>query len=181
MYFDYEQNRIHDFIKKENLKIKFILNTHGHIDHILGNNYTREITGAKVYMHKKDWFMLDGILDYAEMFGITLNEKPIVDEEFTEETELIIGDTKLNFLHTPGHSPGGCCIIDHKNKVVFCGDVIFKDSIGRTDLPKCSYEDLIKSIKEKLFVNCGDDYKLYPGHNEPTDIGTEKKYNQFLI
>ena len=86
----------------------------------------------------------------------------------------------MEIIHTPGHSRGGICILDKKNKTIFTGDVLFRESIGRTDLHGGDYETLISSIKNKIFKNCDDDFVIYPGHNESSTIGYEKKNNPFL-
>jgi len=111
---------------------------------------------------------------------LPIDVQPSIKNFITEETKIKIGMTELNFIHTPGHSPGGICIVDFPEKNIFCGDLIFQSSIGRTDLPGGDYDILINSIMNKLFVKCADDFNLYPGHNEPTTVGREKKYNPFL-
>ena len=171
---------VFDFIRKNNIKINCIINTHGHIDHIAGINSVRDTFGIKSYLHKNDIFLTESILDYSEMFGFELNEKPVIDEYITENLELTAGDIRLKFIHTPGHSPGGICAVDHVNKTVFCGDLLFRNSIGRTDLPGGSTEILLDSIVNKLFRECQDDYIVCPGHMEATTIYEEKNFNQFL-
>ncbi len=176
-----EFEEIDEFIDENKLVLKFVLITHGHIDHILGINYLVKKYNIQAYMHKGDKFLVEHILDYAESFGFHLEEIPEINMEITSGLNLRLGNTSLEFLHTPGHSPGGICIIDRKNKIIFCGDLIFRDSIGRTDLPKSDFNTLMNSIKEVLFTRCEDDFKLFPGHMEPTTIEQEKNHNQFLI
>lgn len=176
-----ELDNIKNFIDINKLKVKYIIITHGHIDHILANNYFRNLYNVKSYMHKGDFKLLDNILDYSEMFGFILDEKPIIDEEINNKTLIKVGNLNFSFLHTPGHSNGSVCMIDHMNKNVFCGDLIFNNSIGRTDLPGGNYNEIIQSIKEKLFAECTDDYTLYPGHMSKTTVYQEKKFNRFLI
>lgn|SRR5690606_11954435 len=180
VYSQEEKDTLRKLIDENNINIKHIINTHGHIDHILGNKFAKELFNVPIYMHKDDEFLLDNALKQAEMMGIPLEEQPPIDEYITEDTIIKAGDTEFRFIHTPGHSPGSVCAIDDKNKVVFCGDVVFKNSIGRTDLAGGSMDTLLSSIKNKLFKECGDEYELLPGHMEPTNVGDEKKYNPFL-
>jgi glyoxylase-like metal-dependent hydrolase (beta-lactamase superfamily II) len=175
-----EFRAVYNFIRKNNIKIKYIINTHGHIDHIAGLNPVRETFAVKSYLHNNDTFLIDTILDYSEMFGFELNEKPFIDEYITDSLELTAGDLTLKFIHTPGHSPGGVCAVDHFNKTVFCGDLIFRNSVGRTDLPGGNTEILFDSIKNRLFTECEDDYILCPGHMDATTVYEEKNFNQFL-
>lgn len=175
-----EFGTVFNFIRENNISLKYIINTHGHIDHIVGLNQIRNSFGVKSYLHKNDVFLIDTILDYSEMFGFELDEKPVIDEHITDNLELTAGDISLKFLHTPGHSPGGVCAIDHINKTVFCGDLIFRNSVGRTDLPGGNTEILFDSIRNKLFRECGEDYILCPGHMDATTVYEEKNFNQFL-
>lgn len=175
-----EFNVVYNFITKNNIKISSIINTHGHIDHIAGLNIVRETFGIKSYLHKDDMFLIDTIMEYSEMFGFDLTEKPIIDEFITEDLELSAGDITLSFIHTPGHSPGGICAVDKFNKIVFCGDLIFRNSIGRTDLPGGNTEMIYDSIINKLFRQCKDDFMLCPGHMENSTIYEERNFNQFL-
>lgn len=177
---DEEFTCVFNFIRKNNIKINCIINTHGHIDHIVGVNILRETFGIKSYLHKDDMFLIETIMEYSNMFGFDLSEKPIIDDYLTSNLELSAGDLKLNIIHTPGHSPGGICAIDHSNKIVFCGDLIFRNSIGRTDLPGGNTEMIYDSIINKLFRQCKDDYILCPGHMENSTIYEERNFNQFL-
>jgi glyoxylase-like metal-dependent hydrolase (beta-lactamase superfamily II) len=175
-----EEDIIKNYIKDNKINIKYILNTHGHIDHILGNKFAKDTFNVPMLIHKDDLFFIDRSLEQSQMFGIDILKSPDFDDFLTEDSEINLNETKLNFIHTPGHSPGSVCLVDHKNKNIFCGDLIFKNSIGRTDLPMGSYDVLIDSIKNKLFAKCSDDYTLYPGHMEATTIINEKQNNPFL-
>jgi len=176
-----EKKQITDFVESNRIKVKYIINTHGHLDHILGNNFAKNYFKVPVYMHKEDNFMLKESKEQARFFGLDFPEPPPTDVFINEDTVLTINDTDLTFINTPGHSPGSVCIIDHKNKNVFCGDLIFNKAIGRTDLQGGDLNTLISSVKNKLFKVCSDDYKLYPGHMDDTNIKDEKSSNPFLI
>ncbi|MBK7255524.1 MAG: MBL fold metallo-hydrolase [Ignavibacteria bacterium] len=175
-----EKDSIANFITDNGLKIRYIINTHGHIDHILGNVFAKDTFKVPIYMHKDDEFLITYVNEQARFFGLDFPPPPPVDEFITEDTVLKVNGTELKFIHTPGHSPGSVCIIDDKTKTVFCGDLVFKNSIGRTDLQGGDINILLNSVKNKLFKVCTNDYKLYPGHLETTDVGTEKKFNPFL-
>lgn len=175
-----EKDALLNFINENNLKVNFIINTHGHIDHILGNKFSKDEFAVPVYMHKGDEFLITAVKEQARFFGLEIPAQPPVDEYITEETVICIGNCFLNFISTPGHSPGSVCIIDKDNKNVFCGDLIFKNSVGRTDLQGGDFNLLLNSVRNKLFRICSDDFRLYPGHMEVTDIKSEKRSNPFL-
>jgi len=179
-YTKYEQDELLGFLDRNNIRIKYILNTHGHIDHILGSSFAVENFRVPSYIHMDDLFLYERGMEQAVLYGFQIQTLPVLKDFIDENLLLEIGSNKLNFIHTPGHSPGGVCIIDHSEQVVFCGDVVFQSSIGRTDLPGGEYDTLISSIKDKLFVKCDDDYGLYPGHMYSTTVGTEKKTNPYL-
>lgn len=175
-----EKNYLKKFIEENKIKIRYIINTHGHIDHIMGNRFAKDLFKVPVLMHKDDLFLTDNAKRQAAMYSIDFPEPPPVDEFISEDSKINIGNSALRFIHTPGHSPGSVCIIDDANKNVFCGDLIFKDSIGRTDFEGGNLETLLDSIRNNLFKNCADDYVLFPGHMEITNVGDEKRFNPFL-
>jgi len=175
-----EKDEITEFVKENNLNIKYIVNTHGHIDHILGNKFAKDYFNVPIYMNKEDEFLIANVNEQARFFGLEFPPPPPVDEFITTETILNVGKTELKFIITPGHSPGSVCIIDDNNKTVFSGDIVFKNSIGRTDLQGGDLKVLLDSIKNKLFNICSDNYLLYPGHMESTSVGAEKRNNPFL-
>lgn len=169
--------RMMKIITEEGLDIEYIILTHGHGDHICGvPQYKDEIPGIKVLCAEAEVPMLaDDSYNMSRMFGMPTVIVP--DETVNEGDTLTIGNMDMKFVMTPGHSPGGMCII--MDGVVFSGDSLFQQSIGRTDFPGSSFTELIRSIKEKLFV-LPDDTKVYPGHMGPTNIGFEKRYNPFV-
>lgn len=179
-YTKYEQDDLLKYINDNKLKIKYILLTHGHIDHVLGNNFASDVFKVDSFIHKDDLFLYENAKTQGELYGLRFEDLPIIKNFLDESTEVNIGNNILNILHTPGHSPGGVCIIDHPERKVFCGDVIFQSSIGRTDLPGGDYDLLIQSIKSKIFRVCTDEYDLFPGHMEKTTVGDEKRFNPFL-
>ena len=175
-----DRNELISFVSKNNIKIKYIINTHGHLDHILGNRFAKNSFEAPLLIHKEDLFLLERSKEQGKRYGIDIEPSPQPDKFITEDLILEIGKNKIEFIHTPGHTPGSICIVNHDDKKIFCGDLIFKDSIGRTDLPGGDYDILMNSINNKLFVLCNNDYALYPGHLEDTTIGEEKRNNPYL-
>lgn len=174
-----EKNNITKFIENEKLDIKYILNTHGHLDHILGNAWAKETFNVPLLLHKEDLPLIEKAFEQGEMFGISVVPSPAIDEFADESIKIELNNFTINVLHTPGHSPGGVCYVDEKEKIIFCGDCVFKGSIGRTDLWKGDMPQLLNSIRNKIF-KYGDNFTLLPGHYEPTTIGDEKLNNPFL-
>ena len=164
---------------KHNLKIKYIINTHGHIDHIEGNKALHEATGADILIHKEDSGMLTNPLINGSIlfFGKTVISPTA--SRFIDEGDIIkVGNLNLEVLYTPGHTKGGISI-KLKNRV-YVGDTLFYLSIGRTDLPGGSYKRLLKSINEKL-MTLPDDTYIYPGHGQFTTVGYERRQNPFIV
>lgn len=178
-YTDVEKKEIEDFISKEGINIKLILNTHGHIDHIIGNEWAKKLFKVPLLMHKDDMPLIDKAMIQAEMYGVTFPQPPDPDKFIDENDNIKFADSVFKIIHTPGHSPGSVCFIDEKEKIIFGGDCVFKNSIGRTDLWMGDIDILLDSINNKIF-KYDDDYIIYPGHMEETTIGDEKKYNPFL-
>lgn len=179
-YGETEEDYIKKIIEDNGIKIKYIINTHGHIDHILGNKFAKDYFNVPILMHKKDMPFYDKVVNQGAAYGIDVIEPPPVDEFIDENSKISIGDIEFKILYTPGHSPGSLTFIDDKNKNIFCGDVIFKDSIGRTDLPLGDTDTLMNSIENILLPQVGDDYTLHPGHMDITTVGREKQFNPFI-
>lgn len=174
-----EEKILDEYIKSNNLKPIHLINTHCHLDHIFGNRYIAEKYKLKAKMHKLDYPLLTNSMMIANNYGVNLKE-PSFEVDFIDENTLIsLGSTKWNIIFTPGHAPGHICLWNKKEKKIISGDVLFKMSIGRTDLPLCNYNDLIESIKNKLFF-LEDETEVFCGHGENTTIGFEKKNNPFL-
>ncbi|MEW6652596.1 MAG: MBL fold metallo-hydrolase [Bacteroidota bacterium] len=180
MYEEAEKSAFKSFVLQNELKLNYCINTHCHIDHILGNSFVKNYFGAKLMIPKNDEFLLEMMVEQADKFGIETEQSPKPDLLIEEGSKLLLGAIEGTFISTPGHTPGEVCIYFEKEKVLFSGDVLFKESIGRTDLPGGNYEALIDSIKTKLLV-LPVDVKVYPGHESATTIGYEKQHNPFLV
>ena len=163
-------------LAEENLKIKYIVNTHGHVDHVAGNKAMKEATGADILIHPLDEPMLSQVSATAATFGFSAEDSPPADGKLEDGGLISFGNIALKVIHTPGHSLGGVSLFVDGS--VFVGDTLFAGSIGRTDFPGGDYDILISSIRNKLFV-LGDDVKVFPGHMGMTTIGQEKRFNPF--
>jgi hydroxyacylglutathione hydrolase len=179
-YDKHEEDEIINFVESKKIKLRYVINTHGHIDHVLGNKFAKSCFNIPLLIHKDDLFLIEDAKMHGLIFGIDIDDVPPPDDFITEGLIIKLNNTEINFIHTPGHSPGGVCIVDYANKNIFCGDIIFKGTIGRTDLLGGNMDVLLNSIKNKLFLKCDNDFILYPGHMEETTIEKEKKYNLFL-
>jgi len=175
-----EENILTEFIESKKIKVKYLINTHCHIDHILGCRFVKEKFNPIYYAPEKDISLLEHAQQQAMMFNIELEKPPEPDKLITEETELSIGKSKMKFLFTPGHTPGEFCIYFENEKICITGDVLFKDGVGRTDLWGGDYNTLINSIETKLLTLPGN-VTIYPGHGESSNIGYEKQNNAFLV
>jgi hydroxyacylglutathione hydrolase len=166
-----------DRVKELGLSIQYIVNTHGHIDHIAANRPVKEGTGAQLAIHQDDaeWLVTDQG-SYARMLGVT-SPGPAADVLLKEGDEVAFGNESLGVIHTPGHSLGGISLVG--DGVVFCGDTLFASGVGRVDLPGGSWEILMDSIKTRLF-SLADDTTAYTGHGAPTTIGREKQSNPWF-
>jgi len=173
-----EAEEILDIVRKLNLKVKMIINTHGHIDHIYGNKFFKEAFKTKIAIHKLDAEFLSSNLYPDFLINLFPNYKKTEADIFLLGGEKIkLGKEKLLIIHTPGHSPGSISI--YTKGILFSGDTLFKESVGRVDIPYASFYELEKSIKEKLF-SLPDDTIVYPGHGEETSIKYEKEFNIFF-
>lgn len=159
------------------LKLKYIINTHGHFDHVGGNRKLKDATGADILIHSLDAPMLSQLPIGSAAFGLSSDESPPPDKSLEDGETVSFGSITLEVIHTPGHTPGGISL--YTDGCVFVGDTLFAGSIGRTDFPGGDYETLISSIRNKLFV-LGDDVRVFTGHGPETSIGNEKRFNPFV-
>jgi len=178
-YSSAEEEAIINFIKANPIHLIYMVNTHCHVDHILGNAFIKKEYNPKFLAPENDLFLLRNLIEQAEMFGLNANPSQMPDEYLNENIPVKLGIEVFNFIATPGHTPGGYCLYNKNEKVLFSGDVLFKESIGRTDLPGGDYETISKSLAEKIIV-LDNDTNVFPGHGESTTIGNEKLYNPFI-
>ncbi len=172
-----EAEEIFNFIKENSLTPRFIVNTHGHPDHICGNGIVKEKFGIPILIHENDAQMLEEPgRKFAAKFGFNVITLP-ADALLHDGNTIKVGETTLKVMHTPGHSPGSICLIGDKE--VFTGDTLFAGSIGRVDLPQSSESDMKHSLKK--LANLPGYFTVYPGHGPTTTIEEEKQTNPFLL
>lgn len=174
-----EQSEIISFISEYNLKPKKLINTHCHIDHILGNNFIAQQYHLELSAHKKETAVLNVGVQTALMYHIPYDPSPQIKQYLDEGDHIAFGNSTLEVLFTPGHSPASISLLCRDSKILIAGDVLFQGSIGRTDLPGGNFETLTRVIRSKFFT-LPDDIIVYPGHGSPTTIGIEKKTNPFF-
>ena len=169
------------FISDNGLKPVLALNTHGHFDHLLGVNFLREKYGAKLAMSSKDDFLLKNASVSAELFGVRAGDLPeAIDIDLEGQESISFGATTLKIISVPGHTPGHVAFYEPQSKVLFTGDTLFRESIGRTDLPGGDYSWIMRSIIDNI-LPLGDEVKIYPGHGDVSDLGHESMYNPFVV
>ena len=168
-----------DFISANNLIPTHVLNTHCHLDHILGNASACTRFNIEFSAHKNELVMLDRAPSASMMWGVPYRLSPQPHKFLAEGDRIAIGDNELEVLFTPGHAPGHVVFVSHSEKWVIGGDVLFEGSVGRVDLPGCNAKDLENSILQKLYT-LPDEYTVFPGHGEETTIGREKVHNAFI-
>jgi hydroxyacylglutathione hydrolase len=173
---DNEADRILKEVDQHHLKVKYIVNTHGHPDHTAGNGILKEATGAPILIHELDAPKLtDASKNFSRLFGLRVTSPP-ADQTLREGDVVQVGKVKLKVLHTPGHSKGSISLL--AENVVFTGDTLFAGSIGRYDFPDASFREIMSSIKR--LATLPDHMKVYPGHGPTSTIGEEKRSNPFL-
>ena len=175
----HEEQELAAFITVHHLTPLAMVNTHFHIDHILGNTFVCNTYNLKPLCHKKSKMFWETATEFGSVFGLKV-ENLIVPDDFIDEGDKVeFGNSSVDVIYTPGHADGSVCLINHAGRYVITGDLLFRDSIGRTDLPTGDFNALYQSITTKLFT-LPDDYVVYPGHGPETTIGYEKLNNPFL-
>jgi hydroxyacylglutathione hydrolase len=178
-YTQEERQSLHAYIANNKLRPVLLINTHCHIDHVLGNNYVSQVWDLKPLIHKEGLVLLERVVEQGEMFGFEV-EEPVMPVDFVNDgQEISFGNQVLEVLYTPGHAAGSICLYHPGEAMVWVGDVLFKSSVGRTDLPTGDFDTLLESIQSKLFV-LPDQVKVFSGHGPATTLGYEKAYNPFL-
>ncbi len=172
-----DADRILMVLAKAELKLKYLINTHGHFDHVGANKRMKDATGAQIAIHPDDESMIVDLSRHAAMFGLAAENSPPADIFLNDGDKISFGNITLEVIHTPGHSPGGVSL--YTSGHLFAGDTLFMGSIGRTDLPGGNYDTLISSIKSRL-LTLDEDTMVYTGHGPETTIGNEKRINPFL-
>lgn len=176
-----ERETFKDYIISNNLKIKRVIDTHLHFDHIYGQRFVEETFGVGAEACKKDITFLNHYQDLLVMFNMPMDDEALPLKGYLEDGDVVeVGSIRLNVLQVPGHSPGGLAFYEEKEHCAFVGDTILEGGIGRTDMHRGNYDTLVKSIKEKL-LPLPDDTMLYSGHGEPATLGHEKETNPEII
>lgn len=180
MYEGFEQNELVAFIKENDLKPVLLLNTHCHLDHVFGNKFVFDNWGLKPQFNKGELQVLQAVPSYAPQMGFSNYELSPEPETFLGESGTVtFGNSSLDLIFAPGHSPAHLCFYSKADGFLIGGDVLFYQSIGRTDLPGGNHQQLINNIKTKIFT-LPDECKVYPGHGPSTTIGFEKQNNPFF-
>lgn len=175
-----EHAALDNFIAERGFKPVMAVNTHGHFDHTLGVAHLKERYGIPFALSSKDRFLLENAATSGEIFGVKVGPMPAPDIDLETMPELRFGHTVLRVIPTPGHTPGHVALFDPESKTLFTGDTLFRESIGRTDLPGGDYSWIMRSILDRI-VPLGDEVKVHPGHGPETTIGHETIYNPFIV
>lgn len=180
MYTSEERQQFSAYIKAEGLKPVRLINTHCHLDHVFSNNYVHKQYGLPLEIHEGELPVLNSVTEVCRMYGISYDDPSPAPARFIKEGDVIeFGNTRLKAIFTPGHSPASLSFYCKTSKQLIAGDVLFRLSIGRTDLPGGDFATLIGSIKDNI-IPLGDDVTVYPGHGSETTIGYERLNNPYL-
>jgi hydroxyacylglutathione hydrolase len=171
--------RLASIIESRQYLLQSILNTHGHIDHIAAVHELQHKFKIPFYLHAEDETIVQQAENYAALFGYPFDKTPTVNRPLSDGQILTLGAAEIVVIHTPGHTRGSCCFYIASEKVLLSGDTLFRESIGRTDLPGGDYPAIQQSIKSKLYA-LPDNITVYPGHGPKTTIGYEKANNPFV-
>lgn len=178
-YTEEERKALTGFIASEKLVPVALVNTHTHVDHILGNNFIYNTYQIKPLIHQAGEIFLKSAPEHASIFGIEAERMVLPEKYIDEGDEIRFGNSKLEVIYTPGHANGSVCLISHPDKFILSGDVLFQGSIGRTDLPSGNFDLLAESIQQKIYTLPGD-YTVYPGHGPETSVEAERNHNPFV-
>lgn len=173
-----EKEQLAAFIASQNLTVRYLLLTHAHLDHVFGAAFVKRKYGVELYLNEKDVPILTDVPNRCRAFGLRGCELVERDQNLAQGDIIRFGNTELAVIETPGHAPGHVAFINHAERYVIGGDVLFRGSVGRTDLPYGDFDTLLTSIQTK-FYTLPDDYVVYAGHMQPTTIGQEKRSNPF--
>ena len=173
-----EKDTLAQFVESKQIKIKYLLNTHCHIDHVLGNDFIKEKYNVPLLIHKNDEPVLRSVKSYAPSYGFNLYHEALPDGYLAEGDTVSFGNIIFNILFLPGHAPGHIGFYHKESNSLLSGDVLFEQSIGRTDLPGGDFNTLINSIHQKIFT-LPDKVVVYPGHGDTTTVGEEKTSNPY--
>lgn len=177
-YEAHEKAELKNFIKEKNLKAVGLINTHCHIDHVLGNKFVKDEYGVKLIIHKLDVATLKSNEVVSQMYGFHAYEPCEADGFIAEGEQVKFGNSVFEVIFVPGHAPGHIALVNEAEKICIAGDVLFRQGIGRTDLPGGDFDTLMSSIKDKMFA-LADDVEVFCGHGPSTHIGFEKQNNPF--
>ncbi|HLJ56022.1 MAG TPA: MBL fold metallo-hydrolase [Chthonomonadaceae bacterium] len=173
----FESEELWPEFQRRGIHLRYLINTHAHFDHVVGNAFYAAEAGLPIALHRADLPLLRALPEQGRMFGITVAASPDPTIWLEEGRPLVLGETEIAVLHTPGHSPGHVTLV--VEDAALCGDCLFAGSIGRTDLPGASHATLLHSIRTRL-LTLPDETRVLPGHEEPTTIGTERRTNPHL-
>jgi glyoxylase-like metal-dependent hydrolase (beta-lactamase superfamily II) len=174
-----EQDLLLDYFKEKHLKPVKIVNTHCHIDHILGTAFLHDHFKLPFLIHPQEKPLLTASITQGELFGLEVQTPPEPTDYLNEGDTVTFGNSMFEVIHIPGHSPGGIVLLNKDQGCMFTGDVLFQGSIGRTDLPGGDYDSLVSSIRQKLLI-LDPEIRVYPGHGPDTTIGIENQSNPFF-
>ena len=174
-----EKEELKTFIEDNQLNVTMLINTHCHLDHVFGNQFVKDTYDVDLWIHELESVQLKSVPVYAPTFGIVNCQESQEDHYLKEGDNVSFGESQLEILFVPGHAPGHIALVNRDEKICISGDVLFKRSIGRTDLPGGDYNTLEKSVREVLY-KLPEDVMVYPGHGESTTIGDEKRENPFF-
>jgi hydroxyacylglutathione hydrolase len=179
-----EVEQLIDIVRRTGVKVRYIMLTHSHLDHVSGCNEAKAAWGVPLVLHRDDLFLYERVVQQGMAFGVSIRPQPPIDAWFDSEPHWTFGQCTVDAHHTPGHSPGQVCLQIGQQRqpanLLFVGDTLFAGSIGRTDLPGGDHDTLLQSVQHVL-LPLGDDCIVYPGHGPTTTIGKERRSNPFLV